>query len=259
MKGPDADKAARRMPESALAPFPQSRPPELMPHDVPVSVEEAIRSRRSVRAFLPTPVPRATVEEILGLAARAASGTNIQPWHVHVLTGERKAALSARILQAFDDPEESARHQAEFPIYPSEWIPPYIDRRRKVGWDLYGLLGIGKGDRARTHAQHARNYAFFGAPVGMIFTIHRVLGYAAWIDYGMFLQNLMIAARGRGLHTCPQFAFAQFHELIKDGIGLPPEQKVLCGMSLGYEDTSAIENSLRTERAPLGEWVDFHD
>ncbi len=221
-------------------------------------VDEAIRSRRSVRAFLPTPIPREMVEEMLSLSARAASGTNIQPWRVHVLTGAMKNTLSTRILAVFNDPDEFARHRAEFPIYPEEWISPFIDRRRKVGWDLYSLLGIGKGDRERTHAQHARNYEFFGAPVGMIFTIHRVLGQAAWIDYGMFLENLMITARGRGLHTCPQFAFAQFHRIIEDVLALPPEEKVLCGMSLGYEDESAIENTLRTERAPLSEWSRFY-
>lgn len=222
-------------------------------------VDSALTSRRSVRAFLPTPVPRATVEEILTVAARAASGTNIQPWLVHVLTGATKARLSAEILAVFDDPPARAGHASEFPIYPQEWLSPYLDRRRKVGWDLYGLLGIGKGDRTRTHAQHARNFAFFDAPVGLIFTIHRSLGQAAWIDYGIFLGNLMTAARARDLHTCPQFAFAQFHRLIAQALALPPEHKVLCGMSLGYEDTGAIENSLRTERAPLAEWSWFHD
>jgi nitroreductase len=223
------------------------------------AVDEAILSRRSVRAFLPTEIPRAQIEELLTIASRAASGTNIQPWHVHVLTGERKRRLSQRILAAFNDPVEAEKHKSEFSIYPETWISPYIDRRRKVGWDLYSLLGIGKGDRERTHAQHAKNFDFFGAPVGMIFTIHRVLGYAAWIDYGMFLGNLMTAARGHGLHTCPQFAFAQFHTIINDELALGPDFKVLCGMSLGYEDTSAIENTLRSERAPVAEWTTFLD
>ena len=222
-------------------------------------VDAALVSRRSVRAFLPTPVPRATVENLLEVAARSASGTNIQPWRVHVLTGARKDALSTRVLAAFDDPQAEHKYRSEFPIYPSEWVSPFIDRRRKVGWDLYGLLGIGKGDRERTHRQHARNFQFFDAPVGLIFTIHRSLGYAAWIDYGMFLGNVMTAARGHGLHTCPQFAWTQFHAIIADELALPPEQKVLVGMALGVEDTTAIENSLRTERAPLSDWVSFTD
>jgi nitroreductase len=221
------------------------------------AVDEAIRSRKSVRAFLSTEIPRATIEELLTTASRSASGTNIQPWQVHVLTGEAKQRLSMRILAAFNDPAEFAKHKSEFSIYPDEWISPYVDRRRKVGWDLYTLLGIKKGDHERTHVQHAKNFEFFGAPVGMIFTIHRVLGYAAWIDYGMFLGNLMTAARGHGLHTCPQFAFAQFHTIISDELGLPPEHKILCGMSLGYEDPNAIENTLITDRAPVSEWAHF--
>jgi len=223
------------------------------------SVDEALTSRRSVRAFLPTEVPRASIEHLLTVAARSASGTNIQPWQVHVLTGAAKTRLSNEILKAFNDPQVAARHSSEFPIYPAEWISPFIDRRRKVGWDLYHLLGIGKGDRERTHAQHARNFQFFDAPVGLIFTIHRSLGYAAWIDYGMFMGNVMTAARGHGLHTCPQFAFTQFHTIISSELALPDEQKVLCGMSLGYEDTSAIENTLVSERAPVSEWATFHN
>ena len=222
-------------------------------------VDDAITSRRSVRAFLPTPVPPATVQELLTVAARAASGTNIQPWLVHVVSGASKARLSAEILTIFNDPVALAEHNSEFSIYPAEWISPYIDRRRKVGWDLYGLLGIGKGDRERTHAQHARNFMFFDAPVGIIFAVDRSLGYATWVDYGMFMGNLMTAARARGLHTCPQFAFAQFQRVISQCLHLPAEQRVLCGMSLGYEDTSAVENSLRSERAPLAEWAHFYD
>lgn len=222
-------------------------------------VDDALTSRRSVRAFLPTPVPRATLEDIFTVAARSASGTNCQPWRVHALSGASKDALSEKVLAAFNAPDAADRHRSEFPIYPSEWISPFLDRRRKVGWDLYGLLGIGKGDHERTHRQHARNFTFFDAPVGLIFTIHRSFGYAAWVDYGMFLGNVMTAARGRGLHTCPQFAWAQFHTVIREHLGLPEEEKVLVGMALGHEDGSAIENSLRTERAPLAEWVSFDE
>ncbi len=222
-------------------------------------VFDALTSRKSVRRFLSTEIPRATLEQLLTVAARSASGTNCQPWLVHVVKGATKARLSTEILAAFNDPAEVALHKGEFPIYPSTWISPYIDRRREVGWGLYGLLGIGKGDRARTHAQHARNFMFFDAPVGLIFTIHRAMGYAAWIDYGMFMGNLMTAARGLGLHTCPQFAFAQFHRIIAQVLELPPEHQVLCGMSIGYEDTAAIENTLVTTRAPLREWTTFHD
>ncbi|MGE0071116.1 MAG: nitroreductase, partial [Thiomonas sp.] len=162
--------------------------------DAQAAVDAAITSRRSIRRFLPTPVARETIEAILQVAARAPSGTNTQPWQVHVLTGAAKDRLSARILAAYDDPAQAAQHTEEYAYYPREWRSPYIDRRRKVGWDLYGLLGIAKGDKAAMHAQHGRNYRFFDAPVGMIFTIARVMQQGSWLDYGMFLQNIMIAA-----------------------------------------------------------------
>lgn len=223
------------------------------------AVDEAITSRRSIRAFLPTPVPRETIEDILRVAARAPSGTNTQPWKVHVLTGAAKTRLSAAIRAAFDDPEERARHSEEYAYYPTQWQPPYIDRRRKVGWDLYGLLGIGKTDKERMHAQHGRNYAFFDAPVGLIFTIDRVMQQGSWLDYGMFLQNIMVAARARGLDTCPQAAFTQFHRIIEAQLGLGPDEMVVCGMSLGHADPAAIENTLVTEREPVAGFTTFHE
>jgi len=221
------------------------------------AVDAAIRSRRSVRAFLPTPVPRAVIEEILHVASRAPSGTNTQPWKVTVLSGEAKTTLSAKIQAVFDDPHSLAQHQEEYAYYPTEWVSPYLDRRRKVGWDLYGLLGIGKTDKAGMHRQHGRNYDFFGAPVGLIFTIDRVLRQGSWLDYGMFLQSVMVAARGRGLDTCPQAAFMRFHRIIMDHIDAPPEQMLVCGMSLGHADMGAVENSLVTEREPVAGFARF--
>jgi nitroreductase len=221
------------------------------------AVDAAIAGRRSIRAFLPTPVPRETVEQILSVASRAPSGTNTQPWQVHVLTGAAKQALSADIRAAYDDPEERARHSEPYAYYPTEWKSPYIDRRRKVGWDLYGLLGIGKADKARMHEQHARNYAFFDAPVGLVFTIERVMQQGSWLDYGMFLQNVMVAARARGLDTCPQAAFTQFHRIIARHLGLDEGQTVVCGMSLGHADPAAVENALHTEREPVQGFTRF--
>jgi nitroreductase len=223
------------------------------------AVDAAITSRRSVRAFLPTPVPRETVVEILQVASRAPSGTNIQPWKVSVLTGDAKAALSRKILAAHDDPAERARHTEEYAYYPTTWQPPYIDRRRKIGWDLYSLLGIGKADKERMHAQHGRNYAFFDAPVGLIFTIDRILQQGSWLDYGMFLQNVMIAARARGLDTCPQAAFMQYHRIIAEHLGLPAGEMLVCGMSLGHADPAAVENTLVTEREPVAGFTRFFD
>lgn len=237
----------------------------MSPRDFPVTpesiaaVDAAIISRRSIRAFQPTPVPRETIEEILAVSARAPSGTNTQPWRVHVLTGAAKARLSARIRAVYDNPAERARHTEEYAYYPTEWRAPYIDRRRKVGWDLYGLLGIGKADKERMHAQHGRNYEFFDAPVGLIFTIERVMQQGSWLDYGMFLQNVMVAARARGLDTCPQAAFTQFHRVIAEELGLGSEDMVVCGMSLGLADPAAVENTLLTEREPVAGFTRFVD
>jgi nitroreductase len=223
------------------------------------AVDDAITSRRSVRAYLDTPVERSTIEDILRVASRAPSGTNTQPWQVHVLTGAARQRLCQRIQAAHNDPALRAQHNEEYDYYPKDWIPPFIDRRRKVGWDLYSLLGIGKADRAAMHAQHGRNYDFFGAPVGLIFTIHRVMGKGSWMDYGMFLQSVMVAARGRGLDTCPQAAFTQFHRIIAEELQLPPEQAVVCGMALGWADNEATVNQLVTEREPVAGFTRFID
>lgn len=223
------------------------------------AVKAAIETRHSMRAYLPRPVERALIEDILRTASRAPSGTNTQPWQVHVLTGAAKARLAQRITAAYDDPEELATHGEEYAYYPREWVSPYIDRRRKVGWDLYGLLGIAKGDKLRMHEQHGRNYLFFDAPVGLIFTIDRVMQQGSWLDYGMFLQSIMIAARAHGLHTCPQAAFTQFHRLIAEELALAPEQQLVCGMALGYADPAAVENSLVTEREPVTGFARFLD
>ena len=223
------------------------------------AVDATITSRASVRAFLPTPVPRTVIEDILRVASRSPSGTNTQPWQVWVLTGESKAALSRKIAAAHDDPAVAATHREEFAYYPTEWCSPFIERRRKIGWDLYSLLGIGKTDKARMHAQHGRNYRFFDAPVGLMFTIDRVMQQGSWLDYGMFMQSIMVAARARGLHTCPQAAFNQFHRIILDHIGAPANEMLVCGMSLGHADSADIANTLVTEREPVQNFAHFLD
>ena len=231
---------------------------ELPHNDGQAAVDAAITSRRSVRGFLPTPIPDATVREILEVASRAPSGTNTQPWQVHVLTGAARERLGNAIKAAYDDPAERAQHTEEYDYYPREWVSPYIDRRRKVGWDLYGLLEIGKTDKDKMHAQHGRNYVFFDAPVGLIFTIDRILAQGSWLDYGMFLENIMIAARGRGLDTCPQAAFTQFHRVIKRELRLGDHEMVVCGMALGVADNEAVANRLTTARAAVDEFAKFH-
>lgn len=221
----------------------------------PHPVDAAISSRRSVRAFLPDPVDEATVRDILAVAARAPSGTNMQPWRTYVLTGAAKARVSEAILQSGIRAEKA--EWDEYKYYPDQFFEPYQSRRRSVGFALYSLLGIGRREVERMREQHDRNFVFFDAPVGMIFTIDRRLNKGSWLDYGMFLQNIMIAARGRGLHTCPQAAFAPYHRQIRPVLGLGDEEVVVCGMALGFEDAAKPENALRTERAPLSEWVSF--
>jgi nitroreductase len=223
--------------------------------DVARTVDDAITSRSSVRAFLPTPVPRALIEHILEVASRAPSGTNMQPWYVHVVAGEAKEKLSRAILEAFEAGSEE--HKRPWKYYPDELFEPYLSRKRAVGWGLYGLLGIGKGDRARMKAQRAQNYLFFGAPVGMFFTIDARLEIGSWLDYGMFIQNIMISARGHGLHTCPQAAFADYHRIIRAHLGIPQDHTVICGLSIGYEDKAAVVNRLRTDRVPVSEFARF--
>jgi len=223
------------------------------------AVDEAISSRHSIRAFLPDAIGRDEIERILEVAARAPSGTNTQPWKVYVLVGEKKRSLSAAILAAHHEPQLASQHTEEYAYYPRQWESPYIDRRRKVGWDLYALLGLTRDNKAGMAAQHGRNYAFFDAPVGFIFTIDRILEQGSWLDYGMFLQNIMVAARGRGLDTCPQAAFTQYHKIIEQHLAIPDTEMVVCGMALGYADRSKIENSLQTAREPVSGFTRFFD
>jgi nitroreductase len=223
------------------------------------AVDAAITSRRSIRAYLDQPVAREDIEQLLQVAGRAPSGTNTQPWKVYVLTGERKQKLSSAILAAHNDPAVSSQHTEEYAYYPRQWVSPFIDRRRKVGWDLYALLGLTRENKAGMAAQHGKNYEFFGAPVGLIFTIDRIMEQGSWLDYGMFLQSIMVAARGRGLDTCPQAAFTQYHKIIGEILELPDNETVVCGMALGYADLGKIENTLVTERMSLQEFVHFVD
>ena len=222
--------------------------------DETAAVDEAITSRRSVRAVLPDAVPESTIREILDIASWAPSGTNMQPWRVYVTSGETKERLSRAIL---DSGLRAEKARGEYKYYPDRFFDPYYARRRAVGYALYGHLGIGKRDVDQMRAQHDRNFVFFDAPVGMIFTIDRRLNQGSWVDYGMFLQNIMVAARARGLHTCPQAAFAPYHQQIRPVLGIPDEEIVICGMALGYEDASKPENALRTERASPEEFATF--
>ena len=227
------------------------------------SVDAAITSRFSTRAFLPKPVPRAAIEEILQVASRAPSGTNTQPWRVYVLQGASLRGLSDKVCAAHDaiyaDPQLAGEYREEYEYYPRKWVSPYIERRRQNGWSLYGLLGITKSDKDKMHAQHQRNYRFFGAPLGFMFTIDRVLERGSLVDYGMFLENIMVAARGRGLHTCPQAAWNAYAKIILPHIGAAADEMLVCGMSMGYADEAALVNSYFTPREPAASFTRWLD
>lgn len=217
-------------------------------------VFEAIATRRSIRSFIDQDVPREALEDLLAIAARAPSGGNIQPWKVHVLEG----AAVRRVADAIHAARATGQASPDYTYYPVEWREPWISRKRKVGWDLYTLAGVQKGDRAAGERFHARNFDFFGAPVGLILTIDSDAGEGAWVDLGIFAGTLMLAARGLGLDTCPQAFFAEVAQPIRESLPLPPGELVVCGIALGYADPAARVNGLVTEREPVAGFATFH-
>jgi nitroreductase len=219
-----------------------------------LSALEAVTGRRSIRRFLPTPVSEETVHAILAAASRAASGTNFQPWLVHVVTGTARDRLSAAVISAASAGETSL----EYSYIPETVKEPYISRRRKVGYDLYEKYGIDRGDYPARKAAMLRNFEFFGAPVGLFFTMDRDMALGAWLDCGMFMQNVMIVARAYGLETCPQQAWCDFGAVVHRELGIPAEQILLSGMALGMPDMGASENTLVTERVTPEEFATWH-
>lgn len=219
-----------------------------------MDVFEALATRRSTRGFRPDPVPRATVEAILRAASRAPSGSNIQPWHVRVTVGAEKARLSAALRAAH---AAGATVEREYYYYPRVWREPYHARRRACGFGLYKLCGVARGDTVAANAQRARNYDFFGAPVGLMFSIDRDMETGSWIDFGMFLQSIMLAARGFGLDTCAQAAFCDHHDVVRAMLGIPDHRMLVCGMSLGIADPDEPANALVTDREPLENFCQF--
>ena len=217
-----------------------------------VTIQQAMDSRMSARAFTQQAVTQEVITDILHMASRAPSGTNTQPWKVYVLQGESRNSLVTKVCAAHDEirahPEKAADYREAYDYYPEKWVSPYIDRRRENGWSLYGLLGIGKADKDKMHLQHQRNYKFFDAPVGLMFTLDKVMGRGSLVDYGMFLQSVMLAARAHGLHTCPQAAWNGFATIILPHIGAGLDEMLVCGMALGYADDKDIVNTFRTPR-----------
>ncbi|WP_038342850.1 nitroreductase [Acinetobacter sp. A47] len=226
-------------------------------------VDEAITSRHSVRAFLDTPVDPQTIKDILTVASRAPSGTNVQPWKVYVVTGKKRAEMIERVcaaqIELLQKPELAAQYQETFAYYPQTWISPFIDRRRANGWGLYGLLGIQKGEKEKMAAQQLRNFQLFDAPVGLYFTVNKAMGIGSKMDISMMLQNVMIAAKARGLDTCPQAAWNHFHPIVLDILGAPEDEELVCTIALGYADPDHIVNTFITPREPVENFTVFLD
>ena len=222
---------------------------------------EAITSRMSVRAFTQDVVSKKSILNLLNISARAPSGTNTQPWKVYVLEGVALKDLCEKVCEAYDsiaaNPELAKEYQPAYEYYPAKWFSPYIDRRRENGWGLYGLLGITKGDKDKMHAQHRKNFEAFGAPVCLFFTIDKELGRGSMLDYGMFLQNIMVAARGEGLDTCPQAAWNDYAKIILPSIGAQENEMLVCGMALGYADKDALVNTFHTPRVAAEEFTSW--
>lgn len=218
------------------------------------AVLNAVEGRRSIRAFRQDPVSGDIVHRILSAASRAPSGSNIQPWQVIVLTGDALDKFGAT-LEAHELSGGTA--DPEYHYYPHAWREPYLARRREVGWGLYASLGIERGQKEAMARQSARNLCFFGAPVGMIFTMDRDMEIGSWLDLGMFLQNIMIVARAFGLETCPQAAFARYPGAISGLLSIPADRQVICGMALGYADPEAPENRFPVSRVPVADFTRF--
>lgn len=218
-------------------------------------VGQAMAGRRSTRAFRPDPVARETIEQILALAARAPSGSNIQPWKVHVLAGEARARAVAAMTA--DHAAGSPRAGWGYTYYPVKWRAPYQERRRALGWSLYGLLGIGRGDVDRMQAQERRNYAFFDAPVGLLITIDRDMEQGSWVDVGIFVGQVLIAAEAMGLQTCPQAALATYDDVLREVAGLDPGEQIVCGIAIGHADPDDVTARLETPREPVEGFARF--
>lgn len=220
-----------------------------------MNLDEAIRHRKSVRQFLDTPVDRALVESILERANLAPSGTNVQPWHVHVAMGAKRDELVSAVLAHRENAPQDV--SAEFPRT-SKRKEPYTSRMRQLGKDMYSLLEIPRGDERANFNQWGRNYKFFDAPVGLIFTIDKDLDAMSFLDIGMFMQNIMLIAHQDGLATCSQGAWNQFHTVTRRVLSVPDDRFIICGMSLGYADPRAPVNTLVSAREPLSSFATFN-
>lgn len=226
-------------------------------------VDDAITSRHSVRAFLDTPVDVQTIKDILAVSSRAPSGTNTQPWKVYVVTGQKRAEMIDRVcaaqIELHQEPQLADQYKETFAYYPETWISPFIDRRRENGWGLYGLLNIQKGEKEKMAAQQLRNFQLFDAPVALYFTVNKAMGIGSKMDISMMIQNVMVAAKARGLDTCPQAAWNHFHPIVLDVLNAPDDEELVCTIALGYADPDHIVNTFITPRLPVEDFTVFMD
>jgi nitroreductase len=221
-----------------------------------MNVFDAIDTRLSCRAFLDKPVEPAIVRDLLAHAARAASGGNLQPWHVYALAGAPLAEIKEQVAAYLADHDPHAE-ETEYPIYPKTMWEPYKSRREEHGVQLYGALGVARGDAAGRLAQYKRNFAFFNAPVALFIAIDRNLGPGQWADLGGYIHALAFLARGYGLDTCPQESWARMHRIVRTFVKMPPEQMLFCAVAIGYGDRTHPANSFRSPRAPVAEFCTF--
>ena len=221
-----------------------------------MNTQDAIRNRKSVRAYLDKEVSNEQINQLLSLASCSPSGANTQPWQVAVIRGETMLKLQRGFEQAFESGEKVEK---DYQYYPLEWIEPYKQRRVDCGAQLYEALDIKREDRDRRREQWARNYRAFDAPVLLMFLLDGSLEAGSYMDTGMFLQTLMVAATDMGLATCPEAALAEYPDVVRSALGIRKPTKVLCGMALGYEDTSEVVNAYRTPRAEVSTFTSWYD
>ncbi|MGJ7541633.1 nitroreductase [Variovorax sp. LT1R16] len=220
-----------------------------------MNIQDAIASRRSVRHFLDRPVPADAIRRVLEQALRAPSGGNLQPWHLHVVGGERLAELKALMRERVQ--QAPTGEGSEYDIYPRELVAPYRDRRYAVGEQMYARLDIPREDKAARLQWFGRNYQFFGAPLALFCSVDRRMGPPQWSDLGMLLQNVMLLLRGEGLDSCAQECWAIYPKTIGNFLSLPAERMLFTGMSIGYADPDHALEGFTTERAPLAEVAEF--
>jgi len=219
-----------------------------------MNVSEALRQRKSVRAYNNKSVDNSIIKEILESAGHAPSGVNVQPWQVHVLTGESKKNLQEQLEKEF---RNGVKMNMDYQYYPKEWIEPYRSRRKECGLKMYSALNIKREDKQKQQDQWAANYRSFDAPVMLLFTMDKVFETGSYLDFGIFYQSLMLAATEQGIATCPQASLSEYPDIIKPFLSVDSDTQLLCGMAMGYEDSEAAINSYRTSRAPIDEWVNF--